>query len=69
MSNIVEEKIEEIRSNISDTALDEMVRPFHLADAILEGSAVSDQAFAWGDGANACALSAAVMSAKARGYL
>jgi len=69
MNSIVEQKVEEIRSNISNDELEAMARPFTLADAIREGSTVSDQAYNWGDGENACALSAAVMSAKARGYM
>lgn len=42
---------------------------YTLADAIREGSRVSEQAYNWGDGDTACALTAAVISAKARGYL
>lgn len=42
---------------------------YTLADAIREGSTVSDQAFTWGDGETACALTAAVMAARARGYI
>lgn len=42
---------------------------YTLADAIREGSRVSEQSYNWGDGDTACALTAAVISAKARGYL
>jgi hypothetical protein len=42
---------------------------YTLADAIREGCKVSDQAYTWGDGDTACALSAAVIAAKTRGYL
>jgi hypothetical protein len=41
---------------------------FTLADAIREGSGVSEQAHNWGKAGEACALSAAFISAKARGY-
>lgn len=42
---------------------------YTLADAIREGSTVSDQAIGWGEGENACALHAAVIACKARGYM
>lgn len=43
---------------------------YTLADAIREGSAVSGQAYTWTqEDGSMCALSAAVASAKARGYL
>lgn len=42
---------------------------YSLADAIREGSSVSEQAYNWGDGETACALTAAVIAAKARGYV
>ena len=42
---------------------------YTLADAIREGCKVSDQAYDWGNGDTACALSAAVIAAKTRGYL
>lgn len=41
---------------------------YTLADAIREGSTVSNQAYDWGTGDTACALTAAVIAAKARGY-
>jgi len=69
MNTMIEAKVAEIRSNITDSELEGMTRPFDLADAIMEGSSVSSQSYTWGNGENACALSAAVMSAKARGYL
>lgn len=42
---------------------------YTLADAIREGSTVSTQARDWGTGDSACALTAAVIAAKARGYV
>lgn len=67
MSTKIDEKVEEIRTAIDPADLDRL--NFRLSDAIREGSSVSEQAFTWGDGENACALSAAVMSAQARGYM
>lgn len=42
---------------------------YTLADAMREGSRHTTQAQGWGDGESACALSAAAIGAKARGYL
>lgn len=42
---------------------------YTLADAIREGSTVSRQEYDWGSGDSACALSAAAISAAARGYV
>lgn len=43
---------------------------YTLADAIRDGSTVTSQSQGWGDGdREACALSAAVVAATARGYL
>ena len=43
---------------------------YTLADAIREGSSVSDQAFTWtAEGDRVCALSAGLSAAKARGYV
>jgi hypothetical protein len=42
---------------------------YTLADAIREGSSVTTQAYAWGDGENACALTAGVIAARARGFI
>jgi hypothetical protein len=43
---------------------------YTLADAMREGSTVSEQKIGnWGDGETACALTAATIAAKARGYI
>ena len=43
---------------------------YTLADAIREGSKVTEHSQqGWGNGNNACALSAGVIAARARGYL
>jgi len=41
---------------------------YKLSDAIREGSLVSTQEFGWGTGDTACALTAAIIGAKSRGY-
>ena len=41
---------------------------YTLADAMREGSTVSEQSYDWGSGERACALSAAAIAATARGY-
>jgi hypothetical protein len=46
-----------------------VVTSYTLADAIREGSTVTVQIRDWGAGNRACALSAARIAAKARGYL
>jgi hypothetical protein len=53
---------------VSDLAL-AALRHVTLADAIREGSLVTTQEHGWGSGENACALSAARLAARARGYL
>lgn len=47
----------------------EVLTNYTLADAMREGSEVTEQAFNWGSGGTACALSAARLAAKARGYI
>jgi len=55
---------------LAEAELKELTRPFTLGDAIREGSLVTTHSTeGWGDGESACALSAAVISAKAHGYL
>lgn len=46
--------------------LEVLSRPFTLADAIREGGKVTAKAVGWGDGEKACALHAAVISARSR---
>lgn len=82
MATKIDERAEVLRSNLADLELDEDTRKmlgdidmrvrtgYTLADAMREGSTVSKQAFnAWGDGEKACALTAATIAAKARGYI
>lgn len=66
--NKVEEKIEEIKAVIDEIGMD-VATSYTLADAIREGSLVTTQEYGWGNGDTACAMSAACMAAKARGYM
>jgi hypothetical protein len=47
---------------------EKVVTGYTLADAMREGSTVSEQEYNWGSGERACALSAATIAATARGY-
>lgn len=66
--SLVDEKVTELRAVLGEIEL-KVLGNYTLADAIREGSTVTDQAYNWGDGNTACALSAAVIAAKARGYM
>ena len=70
--SIVEEKVDALKG-IQDatTEVEQLERlNYRLSDAIREGCQVSDQAYDWAttDG-SLCAMSAAVVAAKARNYL
>jgi len=72
MSTQFDEKVAELSEQIkNDLGGIEMnvIGNYTLADAMREGSTVTDQAVGWGTGDNACALSSAFISAKARGYV
>lgn len=83
MATKIEERADVLRSNIAtemdldeDTKamlaeIDMRVRTgYTLADAMREGSTVSKQEIGgWGEGDTACALTAATIAAKARGYI
>lgn len=62
-----QELSEQLKSELGEIELRTM--EYTLADAIREGCSVSEQAYNWGDGDTACALTAAVIAAKARGYV
>lgn len=67
--NKIDEKVEELKNAIDEIGMS-VYTGYTLADAIREGSKVTEHAVGdWGDGSNACALTAAVISAKARGYV
>jgi hypothetical protein len=59
----------EMQAELGEIELD-VLGNFTLADAMREGSTVTVQAYNWGDGSeNACGMTAAVLSAKSRGYM
>jgi hypothetical protein len=61
--------VDELRSMLREIELD-VTTAYTLADAIREGSMVTTQKVGgWGNGGEACAMSAAVISARARGYV
>lgn len=71
MSNVTEQ-VDELRGILDATEVKELERlNYRLSDAIREGSQVSKQKVGgWTDSSGAmCAMSAAVVAAKARGYV
>lgn len=79
METVIDRKAAELRERVgmdedtkallSEIDMRVQTEGITLATLIREGSTVSKQAYAWGDGETACALSAAVISARARGLL
>lgn len=67
MKNVVEQKVEQLKEELGSIEMDVLTN-YTLADAIREGSTVTDQAYNWGNGMNACALTAGYLAARARGY-
>lgn len=71
--NKIDEQVETLKGLIAevDAVGLEVATSYTLADAIREGASVSPgQAYDWSDSmGNTCALSAAVVAAKARGYM
>lgn len=59
---------EQTKSTLAEIDMKVQTQGFTLADAIREGSTVTTQEYDWGNGDTACALSAAVIAATARGY-
>jgi hypothetical protein len=66
--NKIDERAEELKRTIDEIGMS-VYTGYTLADAIREGSSVSEQAYDWGNGETACALTAAVIAASARGYV
>lgn len=64
----VDQNIEALRQELAPIE-ESVVMNYTLADAIREGSKNTEQASGWGNGATACALSAAWTAAKARDYI
>ncbi len=71
MSTITKQKADELAGILEATEVRDLERmQFNLADAIREGSTVSEhETDGWGNGESMCALHAAVTSAVARGYI
>lgn len=71
MTYTTREKVDELKGILEATEIADLERSttYRLSDAIREGSSVSDKANGWGEGDEACALHAAVISATARGYI
>jgi len=68
-NEIVDKGIKDLLDQAGVDALERMAQ-YRLSDAIREGSSVTDQAYAWSDEqGNVCAMSAAIIAAKARGYM
>jgi hypothetical protein len=67
--NKIDEIAEELRKELGEIELD-VTTSYTLADAIREGSTVSEHnQSGWGDGSTACALTAGIIAARARGYM
>lgn len=66
--NKLDEKVDELKAVIDEIGLD-VATSYTLADAIREGSSVTTKECGWGTGETACALTAATIAAKARGYV
>ena len=58
---------DKLREQLSEIEMD-VLTSYTLSDAMREGCKVSKQYPGWGGGEYACALSAAAIAAKARGY-
>lgn len=77
MNTVIERNVEKLKKVIEESVTDDATEvaslerlKYRLSDAIREGSQVSSQAFNWtGPEDSMCALSAAVVAAKARGYI
>ena len=66
----VDEKVDELKSMLGAIEMEVLARPFTLADAIREGAGITTQSYNWTDkDGGMCAMSAAVISARARGYI
>ena len=67
----VNEKADELtalRQELGQVEL-EVLTTYTLADAIREGCQVTEQEYGWGDGATACAFTAAAVAARSRGFM
>jgi len=65
----VDQKADELKEMLGEIEMGVLAAPLTLADLIREGTRVTGETTGWGNGLNACALGAAVISAKARDIL
>jgi hypothetical protein len=61
-------ELTKLREELGQLEFD-VVTSYTLADAIREGCQVSEQAAGWGDGPTACAMTAAIIASKSRGFM
>ena len=66
--NFIETKVDELKAELGEIEMSVLTN-YSLADAIREGGLVTVQAFNWGNGESACAMSAAVIAARSRGFM
>lgn len=70
MKSKTDAKVEELTAlrmaELGEIELNVLSRPLTVGDLIREGSTVTNKAVGWGNGDNACALHAAVISARSR---
>lgn len=72
MEQVIEENVEKMRKMVDDAEIESLERlKYRLSDAIREGSQVAPQKVGgWmGTDGSMCAMSAAVVAAKTRGYM
>lgn len=60
---------EATKHDLSVIELGVLATGYTLADAIRDGARHTTQVYGWGQGTSACALSAAVLAARAAGYI
>lgn len=71
-SNIYDKRVDELKEAIDEIGMDVMTKGYTLADAIREGSTVTEHNTAgWtnSDASAVCALSAGYIAARARGFI
>lgn len=61
--------IDDLQKEVLAGIEEKVITGYTLPQAMREGSTVTDQAYDWGMGREACALSAASIAATARGYI
>jgi len=67
--SVIDEKIKQLKNELAVIETGVLTQGYTLADAIREGSTVTEQAYNWGNGETACALSAGYIAAKAHGLI